>query len=258
MVEIVNQYGEIISSSSANAGDGSPIVVDNIQLFDFSINLLSALLWQHNDAVNLQSLMQQKQSWYEENQTKFWQDWLVNVFDLRTANQFGIVVWSIILDFPLYINLAPAGDYENWGFGDNNQNFGNGNFASANGTSIQLPLETQRLALQLRYFQLCNSGTVPEINRFMNFVFNQFNGSPDGTVYLQDNNNMTQIYKFNFVLSWDLVFLLQNYDILPRPCGVAQTYIDATSKTFGFGKDRVNFSGGNFYSPTFTYGLPGS
>ena len=72
--------------------------------------------------------------------------------------------------------------------------------------------------LQLRAFQINSSGTVPEINRFLKFVF-----APWGTGYLQDNGNMTQEFIFNFPITWDLQFVFE-LDLLPRPAGVSSTY----------------------------------
>lgn len=226
-----------------------------IQELDFSVNLLQALLWQYQNAPSLSSLLESKQAWYTENETEFWQDWITNVFDLRTANQFGLEVWSIILDFPIFINLNPSEDNQNWGFGSNRFNFSNGNFAPANGGTIVLPLATNRLALQLRYFQLCSSGTVPEINRFMNYVFAQYNNAAPGSVFLVDNLDMTQTYYFLFPVTWDLAFLFNNFDILPRPAGVGTNYKDTTLNYWGFGLNRLNFSNGNF-SPESEFPIP--
>ena len=72
-----------------------------IQEFDFSVDLLQAILWQYNNATSLQSLLNSEQAWVIENQTEFWENWLRDVFDLRTANEFGLSVWSIILGIPL-------------------------------------------------------------------------------------------------------------------------------------------------------------
>ena len=225
----------------------SPPLTVNIQQLDFSMNLLAALLWEYNNATSLQGLIQQKQDWYTTNQTDFWEEWITNVFNLSTANQFGLIVWSIILDLPLYVNTAPSSMAPAFGF-DNSYfvNFNRGNFQSTTGNSYQLPLATQRLALQLRYFQLCSSGTVPEINRFMNYVFEQYNGASQGQVFLEDNHDMTQTYHFRFPVTSDLNYLFENYDILPRPAGVASTWVDDTVNAWGFGPYQLNFNRGNF------------
>ncbi len=46
----------------------APIVDNNtIQNFDYSVNLLQALLWQYNEAKNLQGILEAKQTWYDIN-----------------------------------------------------------------------------------------------------------------------------------------------------------------------------------------------
>jgi Protein of unknown function (DUF2612) len=212
-----------------------------IQQFDFSVGLLRAILWQYNEATNLQGLIEAKGIWYEANQTAFWESWLVNVFDLRTANDFGLSVWSVILGLPLYVNPVPnLGDI--FGFDDQTGfNLDNGIFGDLN--TYQLPTATKRLALQLRYFQLTGSGTVPEINRMLAYVFKDL-----GRAWLEDYHDMTQAYIFSFPVTADLQYLFNNYDILPRPAGVSSQWIDATLTYFGFAAGDYNFDNGVFGS----------
>jgi len=218
----------------------APATAD-IQEFDFSVDLLRALLWQYDAAANLQALLAAKKAWYDANQTAFWEGWIRDVFDLRTADEFGLAVWSIILDLPLFVSSPPSPeDKPTWGFGSNNANFGNGNFSSKSGSTNDLPLETKRLALRMRYFQLTSSGCVPEVNRFLSYLFGP------GEAYLVDTHQMAQIYVFNFPLTWDLKYLFDNFDIFPRPAGVESSYRDATVNSWGFGANNANFGNGNF------------
>jgi len=92
--------------------------MSRIQEFDFSVDLLQHILWNFNQAENLQNLLQKKQDWYQENQQEFWDNWVRDVFDLRTANDFGLSIWSIILDLPLFgdSDVSPT-DYPAFGFG---------------------------------------------------------------------------------------------------------------------------------------------
>ncbi len=76
--------------------------MSDIQEFDFSVNLLKAILWQYDGSPNLKGLLDEKDAWYISNQTEFWDNWITDVFDLRTANSFGLGVWSIILNESLY------------------------------------------------------------------------------------------------------------------------------------------------------------
>src|SRR5271170_3537397 len=101
-------------TSNINYGDSSM----NIELFDYSVNLLQAILWQYNTAENLQSLLNQKQTWYDVNQEQFWTDWYNNVFNLQTCNDFGLAVWSYILNIPLFLQSDPDVDRPLWGFSD--------------------------------------------------------------------------------------------------------------------------------------------
>jgi hypothetical protein len=213
----------------------------SIQQFDFSVDLLRALLWQYDEASNLQGLLDAKAAWYDANQTAFWESWLVDVFDLRTANDFGLSVWSVILQLPLYTNpppdLGPVFGFDTQtGF-----NFDNGIFGDSD--TYQLPTETKRLALRLRYFQLTSSGTLPEINRMLAYLFAAY-----GKAYLIDNHDMTQTYIFNFPVTSDLAYLFNHYDILPRPAGVGSQWIDATLTYFGFAAGDYNFDNGIFGS----------
>lgn len=215
---------------------------NTVQEFDFSVDLLKAILWEYNDATSLQSLFNQKSAWYTENQTEFWEDWIINVFDLRTANDFGVAVWSIILGAPIDIVVSPiSGNSIVWAFGPSRSNFNNSNFGSSTGVIQQMPTEMARLYLRLRYFQLVSSGTIPETNRMLKYLFEGL-----GNCWLQDNGFMRQRYLFNFEVTPDMAYLFDNYDILPRPAGVGSYYADLTRPIFGFSESNVNFNNGNF------------
>lgn len=239
---IATENGQIITTEG-----GSPIEADlrtsngDIQLFDFSVNLLQALLWQYNNAPNIQSLVNSKNNWYFENQEQFWGYWFNNVFNLETADDFGLAVWSIILGQPTYINNAPGDTSMAFGWGSNRMNFGNGNFCPANGSTYQLPAQWARLLLQLRYFQLTSAGTVPEINRMLKYLFALY-----GPAWCVDNLDMTMTYYFDFAIPSGFLMILQNFDILPRPSGVKLSWQQGNFKPFGWGSNRANFGNGPF------------
>lgn len=99
--------------------------MSTIQTFDFSANLLRALLWRNNEAPNLQALLQFKQDYFDSENEQFWSDWARDVFDLRTANEFGLNVWSIILGINITIEpVIPPVLNGNFGFGEFRLNFG--------------------------------------------------------------------------------------------------------------------------------------
>jgi len=213
----------------------------NIQEFTLDSETMLAILWQYDNAQRLQSLIQQKADWYDENWGKFWAEWVYQVFNLDTANDFGLSVWSIILDLPLYTSQQPSPpDYHNFGFANYGFNFDNGNFAVDVPVVNGLSVENKRLLLKLRYFQLTTRGAIPEINAFLARLFGP------GVAYLADNLDMTITYVFNQPISASLMYALQNIDVLPCPAGVGYNIITVSSPSFGFDPYGLNFDNGNF------------
>lgn len=200
-----------------------------IQAFDFSIDLLRALLWQYDDAARLQSLLSSKQAWYDANQAGFWSDWYRDVFDLRTANDFGLAVWAIILDLPLDLGGGPNKNRPLWGFKPYYKNFQNGNFLGVSSGLLSLSTSQKRLILQLRYFQLVTRGAVTEVNRFLKYLFGQ-----QGLAYVVDGRDMTATYVFDFELGDRLTGAMLELDVLPRPAGVGVTIITPKTRPFGW------------------------
>lgn len=213
-----------------------------IQEFDYSINILDFLLWQYNNAPSLTSLIDSKQSWYDTNVTGFLNEWYSDVFNLDTANDFGLAVWSIILDFPLFGEVNPDEPGKLiFGFDDLNQNFDNGNFSNIN-QQIGLTTEEKRLLLKLRYFTFTTRCDVPDVNSFLAYVF-----QPYGTVYMLDFQDMRIMYVFTYTVPDYLLDIMQQYDLLPRPAGVERKILLTTQALFGFDDSNQNFDNGNFY-----------
>lgn len=240
-----------------------------IQEFNYTVNLLQSILWQYNNATKLKSLVTQKQAWYQVYHTNFWQNWFTNVFNLLTANSFGIAVWSYILNVPLYINQEPEpndkpifgfNQIESWPTLKNTYlNFGNSNF-STRGSIYPLTLEEERFLLRLRYFQLCNRCDIPDINKFLNYLITTSNIGYSGTIYVLDGLNMKMTYVFTQPgFPNDLLEVIQTLDIFPRPAGVELKYYTYYGPQFGFNKiegslpnlenTNVNFENGNFANP---------
>jgi len=221
-----------------------------IQLFDFSVDLLRAILWQYNDAARLQSLLTQKQDWYTERQTEFWSSWYRDVFNLDTANDFGLAVWSIILEVPLTIGVPGTGDRVVWGLGEFNGNFSrwNGgdnltgvNFGRDGDAVLGLNTAQKRLVLKLRYYQLISRGAVPEVNEFLNRLFGP-------GVYVLDGNDMTYTCVFTFVPPAQTMMVLEKFDLLPRPAGVERKILIRPGNSFGFAPYYLNFEQGNYHA----------
>jgi len=355
----------------------------SIEDFDFSVDILSALLWRNNQSANLQSILQQKQDWYAANHEQFWTDWCTNVFNLETANEFGLSVWAQILGIPLSLIVAPntgpqfgfdfpelltdrvdakaswvatgaatittgqadpngatqavavtmtgsaakhvamtpiaagipAGSVAlsfkaklisgtqgtlasdvggttlgNWPtlstsawttvtltgttstahtafnilssttsacevaifnpqlkannvVSNGRMNFNQGNFGTSQ-AGVGLTIDQKRILLQLQYYKLISRCTVPEINARIKAILGQY-----GSVYVLDGNNMEFVtYVFGFTPNSALQFVLENFDVLPRPAAVGVKYIVSTRPAFGFGSFNQNFNNGTFWA----------
>lgn len=214
-----------------------------VREFDFSVDLLRNLIWQYNNAPALTQLLQSKQDWYTVNHNEFWTNWVRDVFDLTTANDFGLSVWAVILDMPLIITPDVDGTKPIFGYGAANTrvNYNNGNYAG--NSAIELTTEQKRLVLRLRYFQLTTRGSVTEINFIMKTLF--------GASYVSDGLDMRARYVFAEPLTSALELVLTSYDLLPRPAGVMVDYvISGEADGFGYGRFRQNFNNGNYYHAT--------
>lgn len=215
--------------------------MSRIQEFDFNVDLMKCLLWQHDDADALKKLIEKKQAWYATNQKDFWENWVRDVFDLDTANQFGLSIWARILGIALQVRVEGDPLRPAWGFGTHHLNFNNGNFGRKAAGDVGLTVEQQRLVLKLRYFQLVSRGAIPEINEWLAALFGD-----QGVVYAQDLNDMTMRYFFTFTPDSQLSFILEKYDLLPRPAGVEMRVQVQLEPHFGFGIHHLNFNNGSF------------
>ena len=161
------------------------------------------ILWQYNNAPALNSLMQSKQAWYDVNHNNFWNDYINNVLNIATANEYGLSVWGAILQVPrTYI---------------------------VNGVEETVDIEMYRNIIRARMLLLRTRATVPDINYFLKKIFGKY-----GNAYVIDNNNMSITYHFNFSLSNLQVAIMQSVILLPRPAGVKLVIVAAGNNVFGF------------------------
>lgn len=217
---------------------------------DYATDLMQALTWKHDKAEKLQALITAKENWYSQNHDAFWSSWHNDVFNLDTATDFGLSVWSLILDQPLYFSVKSIdADYPAWGF-ENRKNFDNGNFAPEGGHIVELTTEQKRLILKLRYLQLTIKPSLPNLSAYIPPLFDRI-GIPN--VFFVDGHNMTMGIVFPKGLTYNLNVILSNYDILPRPSGVKLVVVDGlpTSISWGFGRFHQNFDNGNFRDPQY-------
>lgn len=196
-------------------------MTDAIADFDSSVDLVRALLWQHDNATALRSLIESKQDWYNINQSTFWANWYRDVFNIDTANDFGLAVWGRILNVGLGLQVDSTIGIPHFGFGIYHRNFENGNFARATSGEQALSTDQKRLIIRLRYYQLISRGTVVEINEAMARIFGDL-----GQVFVRDPLDMSKItYVFKFTPSSRVRLILDRMNLLPRPSGIGSEYV---------------------------------
>lgn len=209
-----------------------------------------ALDWQRSKARKIIHWINNKDKWYNQNISKHFTDWYSDVFNLDTATDFGLYMWALILDIPLYgVHSGSTKDFEAIGFNDNTStssafyNFTHGGFGLISGDSFGFTTEQDRIALKLKAYILCMNGSCRDINRHLAIIFGE------GNVYAIDNLDMTLDYVVSSEELYEFAIALKHIDILPRPSGVQINNITQISKdtnTFGFEENNANFDKGNF------------
>lgn len=210
------------------------------QELDLNVNLLRSILWQYENADKLKALVIGQQEWINENHTKFWNDWIRDVFNLKTANAFGLSVWARILNVSLTIEREENLD-DVFGFGAEHANFNNGGFGTVAGAIDNVSVEQARKMLLARYFTLTYAPTVPNINMILEVLFGE------GAVYVVDSLDMRySTYTFDGEPDYRTRELLKNVDFLPRPSAVGVDFTILPDDAFGFGEHNLNFENGGF------------
>lgn len=200
---------------------------------------MRSILWQYESAPNMIALAENDQAFIDTQYSDFWKNWYTDVFNLDTANKFGLAVWARILNIKLEFE-SKRNVTDVWGFGVNNKNFENGGFGIANDAWNTWDLEFARTLLKLRWFQITMRPTVSNINEALVLIFGE------NTVFVYDNYNMSITYVFEREPDYRLKLLLQNTDMLPRPSGVKVSWMVQYINSWGYGVHHLNFENGNF------------
>ena len=213
------------------------------QEIDYNVNILRAILWQYESAEKIVGLAQAKQAFVSQAQSQFWSDWERDVFNVNTANDFGLSVWARILNISLGFESEPDLTKVAFGFGTDRSNFASpSNFGNRAGGFVGLTLEQKRIVIKLRYIQLTHRPSVPIINESIANVFGE-----GLSVFVYDNYEMEYAaYVFNQEPASQIRVILEKFDLLPRPSAVGVRWLVERKQSWGFGRERLNFGNGNF------------
>ena len=180
--------------------------------------------------------------WGALDSTQMTDDFYRLVFNLHTAEGYGLDIWGRIVGIGREIN-APDPEGGHFGFDEGFYPFNELPFSSG-GTGLNSWALTDQAYRELIFLKALSNivyATAPNINDLLRYVFK-------GNSYFVIRNNMTASYVFEFFLSPFERHIVYNTDILPRPCGVLVDIIELDpSTTFGFyGTEFAPFNQGVF------------
>lgn len=204
-------------------------------------NLLKTILWQYEDSKNIKALTSFNNDFFYEINNKYQIDFYNDIFNLKTATDYGLSIWSRILNIPISIN-KPINIDEVFGFGEDFEGFDNGSFGRFQSVDENVSTEVARVILLLRWFKMTRRPTIPAINEALEIAFGK------GACYVTDTFDMDYaVFIFENNPNYKLLEILNNREILPVPAGVGSRWISLDIEPyFGFGEFYENFDNGGF------------
>lgn len=215
----------------------------------------NVFIWQYSRATNLNRILESEIDFYQNSVGDFYADWERDVFNLKTANSFGLSVWAKILgvsrpnispqnyiiDSNATLRLYNPND-ETW-----HSIWLSGALPALNievapkeqiGQVSNVPLddETFRRCLLAKLQLLYSNGSVYDINKYLSNIFT------GKSVYVQDNYDMSMNIVFSDTPTDAELTIITSPDFSPKVAGVfLNTGIDLLSKnTFGFEQNDLS------------------
>lgn len=193
-------------------------------------------IWQYSNAERLNKILQAEIDFWNTEVSSFVSDWQRDVFNLKTANSFGLEVWGKILNTrrPLvspqnymidndghlrFYNVNDESWHQIWLSGLPYPTFNvqidpdNPRF-----DGVLLNDEAYRRCLLAKIFLLYSNASIHDINRYLQYMF------PNKPVFIQDNFNMTMSIVFGFIPTDIELSIITFEGFSPRPAGVMMDY----------------------------------
>lgn len=147
------------------------------------------------------------------------------VWNVDTAQGFGLDIWGKIVNIPRKLELTHEGRYLGFSealyetpVADDPRPFGSGVFYTgvAEGVHVfTLPDIAYRRLIMVKAMANITDCTAPNLNKLLRFLF-----EGRGRCYVQDLGSMQMRYVFEFPLSVIEYSIMVNTDVVPRPAGV--------------------------------------
>ena len=178
-------------------------------VFTFDTNLIQNILWQYEKAENLKGLISRKENWYNTNLNDFWLKIVDDFLNIQTATDWGLNLWGKILNVSRIYNV--------------------------NGVQTTLSTELYRRLILGKISLIRSNGTVPEINKYLNFIFSNHIPATTNAAVVKDNFDMSVYYVLNFEPTDEELALIYSRTFFPTPAGVKdKIYLLDQTTIFGF------------------------
>ena len=146
-----------------------------------------------------------------------------NIWNIDTAQGYGLDVWGRIVGVVRTLHVPTAADYLGYKEALPGSNpFGQEPFFNGTPLTSNFALSDDAFRVLIFAKALANisDGSIKSINQLLINLF------PNrGNAFVVDNANMTMIYQFNFVLTAVELAILGQSGILPKPVGVSATIV---------------------------------
>ena len=145
------------------------------------------------------------------------------VWNVQTAQGFGLDIWGRIVNVPRQITITPLPDY--FGFAEatpgsfpfNQEPFYNG---PVTGDVYELSDDAYRVLIMTKALANISAFTAPSMNALLSYLF-----AGRGDCHVTELGNMAIEYVFNFALEpWE-ASVIQQPSLMPRPAGVNITIV---------------------------------
>lgn len=183
-------------------------------------NVRQTLLSQYANAPRIQTLIA---GWNQMlDPASLIAQWYQLVWNLQTAQGYGLDVWGRIVGVPRVLSLSAqsylgffeSSDLTQEGFGQ--VPWYSGGDATNN---YRLADDGYRQLIYAKALANITDCSVLSLNAILRTLF-----AGQGDAWVEDNTNMSMTYAFGFVPTDVQVSIIENAGVLPRPAGVAVSY----------------------------------
>lgn len=194
---------------------GSPVGIVT-QPFDWRATVFA----QYANSPVIMALLECFSNWLDR--AEMFDAFVSDVMDVTTARGWGLDVWGRIVGVNRVVQAAPS---KYLGFAEagtlSADPFGQSSFYAGEPASQNFSLSDDAFRQLILAKAAANiwDGSIPGLNRILRILF------PGQIAYVTDDGGMSMTFKFHFTLTPVQQTIVINSGVLPRPSGVAVSYV---------------------------------